>query len=391
MRTIILIVGLLPLVACGEKPLVIETYAGVPGTQQFGPEGVPANESPLNLVIDVVVSPAGDLYLLDFNNHRIRMVDSSGTINTISGNGMLGDGLIDPLTGEGTEGPALDVQWNHPTNAVFEPGDSSNLWVAAWHNSRINRVNLDEGWLYFEAGDGGRNYAGDGGPAEDAILDLPSSVAFDDKGNLYVSDQANQIIRRIGKDGIIDLVAGTPKEYGYLGDGGPAMDAKFHAHVGQAADPSNRIVVHGRTLYIADTRNQVIRTIDLDTMKIDRLAGKFVDNGETDILKAGGVLAYEGDGGDPLDARFANPRDVAIGLDGEIYIADTENHCIRVIEDGVIDTFAGTCGVSGNKGEGIDPRDALLERPYGIEVGKDGELYIADTYNHVVRVVREDR
>lgn len=397
MRTSIIALGLLPLlVACGEggedtdtpvDTLVIETYAGVPGDQQFGGEGIAAVESPLNLPVDVVVSPAGDVYILDFNNHRIRMVDDAGLINTVSGTGMLGDGIVDEL-GAANPGPALQVAWNHPTNAAFPPGDSTNMWVAAWHNSRINRVNLDESFCYFEAGTGARSYGGDGGPAAEALLDLPAGLAFDDDGILYVSDQANQIIRKIDHDGVITTIAGTPTEFGYAGDGGPASEAKFHGHVGQAADPSNRIAIDGRTMYIADTRNQLIRALDLDTLTIDRVAGVFVDNGETDNLKAGGVLAYEGDGGDPLEARFANPRDVAVGPEGQIYVADTENHCVRVIQGDVIDTFAGTCGVAGNDAHGVDPKKALLNMPYGIDVGPSGEVYIADTYNHAIRVVR---
>lgn len=384
--------ALLALVGCAQDEdadlgPIIETFAGIAGVQQFGPEGTPATESALNLVIDVTIAPNGDVYVLDFNNHRIRKVDANGIVQTVTGTGMLGDGILDE-NGDGTEGPAMQVAWNHPTNAVFAPGDPENLWIAAWHNSRINRLNLTESYLYFEAGTGGRSFSGDGGPAREAVLDLPSSVSFDADGNLYVSDQANQIIRRIDPDGIIETIAGTQREFGYAGDGGPASEAKFHGHVGQAADPSNRLLVHDRLLYLADTRNQLIRVIDLDTGIIDRVAGIFEDNGETDILRAGGVLAYGGDGGDPLEARFANPRDIAIGPDGELYIADTENHCVRVIQDGIIDTFAGTCGVAGNDAEGVPPREALLHTPYGIEVDAQGNVYIADTYNHAVRIVR---
>lgn len=388
MRTTVLTLSLLSLVACkGGDDRLVEIFAGVPGVQAFGPENVPARESPLNLVVDMTVGPDGSVYVLDFNNHRIRVVGGDGTIRTVSGNGMLGDGLV--IDGVGHDGPAMDVQWNHPSDVTFAPGDPDNLWVAAWHNSRVNRVDLAADWFTFEVGTGGRNFGGDGGPADVAVLDLPSSVAFDADGNMYISDQANQIIRVVDTSGTIQTIAGQVREYGYAGDGGPAADAKLHGGVGQQADPSSRIAVAGRDLYLADTRNQLIRKIDLDTMKISRVAGNFQDNGHSDDPnRAGGVTKYEGDGGDPLDAWFANPRDLAVGPDGEVYVADTDNHCVRVIHEGVIDTFAGTCGVSGDDGDDVPATEALLDTPYGVEVDSDGTVYIADTYNNVVRVVR---
>lgn len=405
MRNNIYLLGVLTLVACGGKdggdtdtttpadPCVegnICTFAGVPGSQQFGPEGVAATESPLNLPVDVTVSPDGDVYIVDFNNHRIRLVDSGGIVNTVTGTGMLGDGVVDEL-GAANPGPALDVAWNHPTNAAFAPGDSDNLWVAAWHNSRVNRLSFTDDYVYFEVGDGSRAFGGDGGDGAVAQLDLPAALTFDDAGNMYISDQANQIIRKVDTSGIITTIAGTPKTPGYSGDGGPATSATLHALVGQAADPSSRIAIDGNLLYLADTRNQVIRVIDLDTGTIDRVAGNYVDNGKdpvAELLAWGGVEGYEGDGGDPLDARFANPRDLIVGPSGELYIADTDNHCIRVIQDGVIDTFAGTCGVEGNDAEGVPAKEALMRKPYGIDLGPNGELYIADMGNHAIRVVK---
>lgn len=344
-------------------PGVICTFAGT-GTAGLGDEAVAAVDSHLYLPQDLTFGPDGLAYLIDWNAHRIRQVDESGVVRTVAGTGMLGDG---------PEGPALEAAFNHPTNIAFDP--LGRMVIAAWHNSRIERVDLTTWELEFICGDGTRDYAGDGEPAEQAKLDLPSSVAFDAAGNLYISDMANQRIRRIDGDGIIDTYAGTG-EAGFSGDGGPAADAQFHATKGQAAAPANRIAISpDQKLYVADTGNHRVRVIDLATSVIDTLAG----NGTPDA---------SGDGGPATGASLFGPTDVAVGPDGEVYVADTENSCVRVVyPDGTIDTFAGRCGTSGYEGDGGDPRDALLNRPYGVALDPDGNVYVGDAYNHVFRVV----
>jgi serine/threonine-protein kinase len=179
---------------------------------------------------------------------------------------------------------------------------------------------------------------------------------------------------------------------GYAGDGGPAADALLFAEVGQQADPSSKLTYANDVLYIADSGNNIIRTIDLTTMTIDRLAGvPWTRDSEDDLIEPADLTA--GDGGPALDAVLNNPRDVAVGLAGEVYIADTDNHCVRVVHpDGTIDTFAGTCGAAPQpgdafKGENQPAVNALLWSPYGIEVDNYGHVYIADTKNHVIRRV----
>jgi DNA-binding beta-propeller fold protein YncE len=203
-------------------------------------------------------------------------------------------------------------------------------------------------------------------------------VAYSEDGqDLYFTDQANQLLRRLSADGRVHDVGGSQRTPGYAGDGGPVEDAEFHSSVGQAADPSNRIAVRGDLLYMIDSGNHILRVVDLTTGIIDRIAG---------VPTAG----YSGDGGPALEAQFSLPRDLALGIDGEIYIADTDNSCVRVIDvDGVVDTFAGRCATDSSTadyaGDGGPAVDALLNRPFGIAVDPDGNVYVADTFNHAVR------
>jgi DNA-binding beta-propeller fold protein YncE len=350
---------------CEAVSGTICTFAGN-GTAGLGGEEVPARETMLYLPQDIGFGgPEGKAYVLDWNNHRVREIDADGTMRTIAGDGQIGDG---------PEGPALEARFNHPTNLTFDAQD--RLIISAWHNSRIERVDFTTGELDFIAGDGTRSFAGDAGePAETAKLDLPSSVSYDPDGNLYVSDQANQIIRRIDTSGGIWTIAGTPKTAGYAGDGDLAINAQLHGSVGQAAAPANKIEWHDGILYVADTDNQRVRFIDMETGIIDTFAGN-------------GTAGKDGDGGPATEASLFQPTDIAIGLDGELYIADTSNSCIRVVDpDGVISTFAGRCGEPGFEGDGGAPADATLNMPYGVAVDPAGNVYIADSYNHVVRVV----
>ncbi len=359
--------------ACGG-PGVICTFAGT-GTAGLGGESQLAVESHLYLPQDLTFGPDGKAYIMDWNNHRIRSIDADGMIDTVAGTGFLGDG---------PEGPAMSAAFNHPTNLAFDP--TGGAIIAAWHNSRIERLDLQAGTLDFTCGTGGRGYNGSGIPAMDAILDLPSSVAIDDQGRVWISDQANQLIRYVEDDVIYDA-AGGQRIAGYGGDGGPGSEALFHASVGQAADPSSKMEIDGNTMYIADTGNNLVRTMDLTSFQVDRLAGTPPDCDETGV-ECTQNNGYEGDGGDALSARLYGPTDVAVGLDGEVYVADTQNSCVRVITpDGKIDTFAGVCGMQGYEGDGLAANEALLNRPYGVSTDAQGNVYIADTYNHVFRVV----
>jgi sugar lactone lactonase YvrE len=341
------------------------------GTAGLGLEGEPAIDSHLYLPIDLSIGPEGLPYILDWNNHRIRRLDE-GVMVTVAGSGMLGDG---------PEGPALAASFNHPTNLAFD--DQGRMIISAWHNSRIETVDLDSGALSFIGGDGLRGYDGDALTATESTLDLPSSVAIGEDGAIYFADQANQLIRKL-EDGIIYDVAGQQRMEGYSGDGGDAMSAQFYASVGQAADPSSRIVIDGQTMYMADTGNHVIRTIDMDTWTVDTYAGSRTCDEDNFCV---GAIGNNADGAPLAEAAFTGPTDVAVGPDGSVYIADTGNHCVRRVLDDKVVTVAGVCGSYGVGEDGLAATETLLQRPYGIAVDDDGLVYIADTFNHYIRVV----
>lgn len=361
------------------------TVAGVPGLAKLSDDGLQAAASELYLPIDMTVGPDGLLYVIDWNNHRIRRREADGTLNTLAGTGFLGDG---------PPGPALAANFNHPTNLKFHPADDNLLYIAAWHNSRIEKLDLETGEVHFECGNGDRSYGGDGGPAKDAVFDLPAGIEFDDDGTLYVSDTANQIIRVIDESGTIHTLAGTPppgfldngqtdRRPGWEGDGSDALMAKFNMGWGQRGYPGGRIVRHERTLYIADTYNFVVRGLDLDTGVIRHVAG------------TGLIPGYEGDGGPAAVARLGFPADLAVDDEGSLYIADTFNHCVRKIDpEGIMSTVVGQCTVpmdasdpGSDIGDGGQATDANLFSPYGIEIA-GGLLYVADTENQAVRVVK---
>ncbi len=374
------------------------TWTGIAGEAMFASEGEHRLDATLYLPQDLTFGPDGLAYLPDFNNHRVRQVAADDMVYTVSGTGFLGDG---PIGTSGCYAPdlcdAYAAAWNHPTDVVVHPDDPNLVYVAAWHNSRINIIDLTTGELEWWAGDGGRQYGGDDGPAAAAVMDLPSSVDFDERnGDLYISDQANHVIRKVSPDGTISLVAGSPRNPGYSGDGGPALDALLHGHTAQKADPGSKIDVHQGMLYLSDTVNGVIRVIDLDAGTIDLFAGAYTSagvdeiddgNGGTISVDSGSVPGFSGDGVAATEAVFSTPRDVAVGIDGEVYIADTKNSCVRVVADGMISTFAGSCGNSGYEGDEGPAGDSLLAEPFGVEVDADGNVYIVDTLNHVIRRV----
>jgi sugar lactone lactonase YvrE len=334
------------------------------GVAGMNGDGLPPLSTALYLPQDGTYGPGGEFYFVDWNNHRIRKIHN-GVIETVAGSGYIGDGA---------DGPALTMPLNHPTHISFDK--QGRLLIAAWHNSKVKRIDFTTGLAVNIAGTGARAYGGDGGPANAARLDLPSSVVEDSQGGLCISDQANFRIRRVGLDGNINTTCGTGVA-GYSGDNGLAIAATIRSPVGQSAPPAGRIDIDAQDrIYIADTGNHVIRLIDTDG-KIRTIAGT-------------GVPGYSGDNGPATQAQLNVPSDVAVAPDGTIYIADTKNNRVRRVgTDGIITTFAGT-GTQGYSGDGTLARNAKLDRPYGVAIAPSGAIVISDTHNHRIRIVTEE-
>lgn len=406
--------------ACGDEergcdpkaPGVLCSIVGAGDSQHGGYSGDdgPALAAMLSFPQDTLTASDGTMYLLDWNNHRIRKV-SGGTISHVAGRGELGGSLDDPANSD----------FNHPTSMLFSP-DETRMLVAAWHNSKVRTLDLASAQIVDTCGDGRRAYLGDGGPALTASLDLPASIAWDLQGNLVIMDQANQVLRRVDNAGnihplygqcVIDarppsgpgacaagvapaacpaasgkytcgdpaLTCANPCTPGYNGDDVPAGDLRMAQPFGQSADPGGRILFdRAGSLYLADAGNSLIRRIDPDGM-VHRIAGLPPQNG---IAQRG----YSGDGGPATEAELNNPVDLALGADGTLFFSDTYNSCVRAIDpEGTISTVVGQCGVPGDEGDGGPPTRALLRRPYGIELA-NGVLIVSDTGNNRIRSVR---
>jgi hypothetical protein len=313
------------------------------------------------------------------------------------GTGLEGDGCDAELGPDGCL--ALQAQVNHPTDITFPP-DGSAL-VAAWHNSKLKAFDPLTGKLQDRCGSGARDYLGDGGPcfgddaAQLVALDLPNCVVLDREGNVFVADQANQVIRRLDTEGIVTTVVGScpkggfgcPGGVGYSGDGGPATEAKLNNGFGQWVMPAGKLAFGpDGYLYIADTFNSVVRRVDPGS---DGILGSGDASEEVIETFAGtGTQGFEGDDGPANEAQLYHPTDVAWSPEGELYVADRGNHCVRRIDaGGVITTVAGQCGVPGSGGDGHSAVGALLDEPFGIAFSPDGALFIADTLNQRIRKV----
>jgi PKD repeat protein len=270
-------------------------------------------------------------------------------------------GTGDPSFG-GDGGPAALASLNEPRDSAVGPDGS--LYVTDTFNNRLRRIATD-GTISTIAGTDIQGYNGDGIPASEATLSWPHDVAVDADGVIYVADSNNHRIRRIGVDGIITTIAGVGVS-GSTGDGGPAVEARI-------MNPKS-VAVHAGVVYIAGLDDKV-RAIALDTGVITTIAGS-------------GAQGFGGDGGPALEAQLDTPQRLQVDSTGTVYVADTQNHAIRRIgTDGVITTIAGVGDVVGDDGDGGAATAAHLDSPRGIALDGDATLYIADTENHRIRVV----
>ncbi len=355
------------------------TYAGRPGVVGFNGDGNHRLDTELYWTMDVSFASDGTVWFIDWNNHLIRRINTDDTVSTIVGWTdpiFPGDGLpgMSERTPQGA--PGIDVQLNHPTDLAQAP--DGKVHVMAWHNHKLREIDPATGRVRILGG-AGAGYTGDGATLATATFKQPKGLELDAVGDMYVLDQQNFRIRKIERaTGAMSSIAGTGVQ-GSDGDGGPATAARLNFEAGSNPEPSGGLVFANGKLYVADTLSSRIRAIDLATGIIDNVIGT-------------GAPGYAGDGGPASAAQLNFPRDLEVGPDGHLYIADTDNSVIRAVDlaTGIIRTVAGT-------GElGLDPGDdgrlateIKLARPFGIEFDPAGNLYISDTINsRIVRVAR---
>ena len=457
---------------------VISTFAGT-GDWGYGGDEGPATEARLVLPLGMASDSAGNWYIADTYNHRVRKVDSLGVITTIAGTGEAGysgdngpatearlngprgvaldlDGnvyvtdssnhrvrridaetrVISTLAGQGEQflssrhtpvegGSALTARLSRPWGVATD--SAGNVYVADYLNHAVRKIETGTGIITTLAGlVGERSYGGDGGPATEARLFVPSDVATHSGGNVYVADSGNHRIRKIDATGTITTIGGSG-ERGYGGDGGSAIEAQLQSPQGVATDSAGNV-------YVVDSGNYRVRKVQADSGAITTIAGngsrtdgwvggpaeeaKFVSlrsiavdgsgtlffadvhrvwkldaSGTISTLAGTGEPGYSGDGGPATEAQLSSPYGVATDSSGNVYVADRGNRRMRRIDaaTGTIETLAGTgarTSFSGdNLGDGGPASEATFSAPYGVAVDASGNVYVADYVNHRIRKI----
>ena len=335
---------------------VISTVAGSGASNSTG-DGGPALSASFH-PDGVVVDSAGNLYIADQNNNRIRKVDPTGIITTVAGNGntqFAGDGGA-------TTSSTVYIAGMHNGLAVDAAG---NLYIADDGHHRIRKVD-SKGIITTVAGNGSQNYSGDGGAATKTSLYRPSGVAVDAAGNIYIADTNNFRVRKVDTSGIITTIAGNGA-IAYAGDGGPAINASFTEPTAVALDTVGNV-------YVADRGSaNVVR-------KIDRL-------GIITTVAGNGTVGFSGDGGSAVNAQFADLRSVTVDSIGNLYLSDYGNHRVRKVDTtGMVSTIAGNGSNAPNNGDGGPPTSSNV-LPADIAFDTAGNYYVADWGHNLIRKV----
>jgi uncharacterized protein (TIGR03437 family) len=322
---------------------IITTVAGN-GKYGFSGDGGPATSAAINVPLGVAVDAAGNLYISDSRNNRIRKV-SGGIITTVAGSGS----PFQPGGFSGDGGLATNATLNFPSGLAVDT--VGNLYIADEDNHRVRKVS--GGIITTVAGTGVVGFSGDGGPATSATLDRPNGVALDAAGNLYIACDKIDVRKVTG--GTITTIAGRPA-FGFSGDGGPAINALFDVIYGIAVDSA-------ANLYIADFN------------RIRRVTA----NGIVDTFAGNRRFRFSGDGGAATGAtlNLVQPGGIAANASGDLYIADTLTYRVRKVSGGTITTVAGN-GSPGFSGDGGPATAASMSSPAAITLDAAGNLYIAD-------------
>lgn len=333
----------------------IRTIAGN-GKPGMTGDGGQAAEAQVDQPFGLTRGPDGALYFCDTNNHRVRKIDQKGIITTVSGDGSKG------YAGDGDA--AVVAKMNEPYEVRFDA--NGFLYIVERLSAVVRRVDLRTGLIKTVAGTGQEGFSGDGGPATKAQLKQPHSIALDREGNLYICDISNQRIRKVDmKTGIIFTFAGT-------GEKKPVVDGSPFASSPLSGPRAIDFDADGN-MWLALREGNAVYKLDMKSGTIHHFAGT-------------GKTGFTGNGGPAKEATLSGPKGLSVGPDGNIYLADTESHSIRMIElkTGLLKLIAG----NGKKGDGPegDPLNCAMNRPHGVLAEADA-VYIGDSSANRVRKV----
>lgn len=345
--------------------MMISTVAGN-GSQGYSGDGGPVTNASLSFPSDVVVDAAGNLFIADSSNNRIRKIGTDDNIATVAGNGTNG------YSGDG--GPATNASLSYPAGVAMD--NAGNLFIADNGKCVIRKVDAS-GIITTFAGNGTFGHSGDGGPATNASLYYTHGVAVDAGGNVFFSEGYNSdgtfgFVRKVDTNGIITTVAGngTNSFSSNVGDGDPATNATLTEPYGLAVDSSCN-------LFIADAGQGNDRVRKVNT------------NGIISTIAGTGNLGSSGDNGPATNATLV-PLGVTVDNFGNLFIADAGGRIRKVSTNNIITTVAGN-GATGYSGDGIIASNTSLYWPHGVAVDAAGNLFIADTYNQRIRMVNSSQ
>ncbi len=336
---------------------IINTLAGTDSTGYNG-DNIPATSAWLHSPAGITLDKAGNIYFVDQNNCRIRMIKASNnTIYTLSGGkaGFSGDG-----------GPATKAQFWYPLGIAVDA--SGNVYIADTYENRVRKITISTDTIRTICGTGNGIFSGDGGPASSANLFQPHYLSFDASGNLYIADMGNNRIR--------ELLASNNTITTLAGDGMPGYNGNnISATTSQLSNPTYTASDDSGNIYIADNGNNMIREINYRTGNILKIAGN-------------GIGGFSGDEGPAGKAQLSGPNGIAINDTGNIFVADEYNNRIREINasTNTIATMAGI-GNAGYSGDGGLAKSAEFYNPVDIAFDTSGDMFIADMINNRIREI----
>ena len=361
-------------------------------------EGGPADQAALWNPSGITRDSMGNLVFAELEADRVRRVTPAGVLEAVGGPGYSGDG-----------GEARAATLARPAGVAFD--SSGRMYIADRRNNRVRRVDLD-GRISTLAGGGLAGNSGIGGPATAALLNDPTGVAVDSKGVVYIVDRGNKMLKAIGTDGILRVVAGdtsstnSPYLIGFGSPFGVAVDAADDVYVADQQSQrvyrfrpniSAQVVAGGGiggdgglateamlsqpTAVVVSAAGEVYFT-DVGTHRVRKVAL----NGIISTVAGTGVAGYNGDNRAAAGAALAEPAGLAFDEPGNLYISEALGARVRKVSNGVITTVAGL-GSPGYGGEGDLASNSSLSSPLGLARGTDGNIYIADAGNHRVRAI----